>query len=89
MFREHFSCFADSKSSLADNAPTRTPEQLQRSPGSSGGAGTGAAADPCGEKGFMRAKKNVNDCLSGITDKKGKNTSRVNKGYFNPIENVI
>lgn len=67
----------------------RAPEQLRRSPGSSGGAGTGTAADPCSKKGFTRAKKNVNDCLSGITDKKRQEYLSGQQGYFNPIENVI
>lgn len=80
---------AESTSSLAEDTAVGPLERLRRSPASSEGAGTGAATDPWGKRGFMRVKKNVDYCLGSITDKNDKNISRVNKGCFDCMENVI
>lgn len=43
---------------------------------------------PEGKRGLRRGK-NVNYCLSSITDRNDNNISWVNKGYFNLAENVL
>lgn len=52
------------------------------------GAASKAATAPWGKRGLRRGK-NVNYCLSSITDKNDNNISWLNKGYFHLAENVL
>lgn len=52
------------------------------------GAASEAATAPWGQQ-RAQERKNVNYCLSSITDKNDNNISWVNKGYFNLAENVL
>lgn len=63
------------------------PYNLKKGSGKAGAASKGATA-PWGKRGLMRGK-NVNYCLSSITDKNDNNISWVNKGYFNLPESVL